>query len=74
MDEAIHRAGADQTGQRSLIVAVTGSHDHEIRKLALDLSDEHAGRFVQCLRIEDHDADLAGHQEVADFVGGQDVP
>ena len=62
MDEAIHQTCADQTGQRRLIVTVTGGHDHEIRKLTLDLRDEHARRLMQCLRIEHDDADLACDQ------------
>ena len=37
-------------------------------KLPFDLRDENACRFMQCLHVQHHDADLAGEQQIADLI------
>ncbi len=74
VDETIDQSGADQRGERGFIIAMTRGDQHQIRELTFDLLDEEPGIFMQGLHIEDDNADFAGDQQVADLVGGWDVP
>ena len=74
MDESIDAAVADQASQRGFGIS-TARHQHdEVGKLTLDLLDEQLSGLLQHLRIKNQDADAAGDEKVAHFVGGRDMP
>jgi len=74
MDEAINQSCADQTSQRSFVVAVPARDDHKIGNWRLICPTNTAAASCSACGVEYHDADLTGDQEVADFIGGQDMP
>ena len=74
MDESIDQAVTDEPGELVLRVPVARHDDHEIGKLVLDIGNEPGSRLMQRMHIEHQDAHAAGHQEIADFVRGHDVP